>query len=331
MIGSGQYTRTDEAMPNNFNVSMVMPFEANYPGLSPQLLARTRQLWSSRGLDLEDVWRNTIGRFRGVQTTGNWSAAADSRPADQFFMFEQAAIWVASLNATAAVAANLQDTRLTNSQWRTLHAISFRMIEQLDAMRLLFLTGLPTPSMQIARSLSEDVDMALAFVSRPKLASRFIECATVEEAQEFWRRHIAGGRAFKAVSEKMYRSGMEFDKTGEYAAWRKSVKAILGTAVHSPFRPPDPMGAQTPGSPINDNSDCVYFVTLRLQEMCAYAHGLTSDFGNDLEAARRTGPSVSRNNLACLTAQISEITVEQLRWTLANCDSDEPAISQQLH
>ncbi len=318
-------------MPTNFIAPAHLPFEANYPGLSPQLLARTRQMWSARGLDLDNVWRNTIGRFRSVHVVGDWDLANDSGPVDQFFMFEQAAIWLASLNATAGAAVNSRDTRLTNPQWRALHALTFRMIEQLDAIRLLFLTGLPTPSMQIARSISEDVDMALAFVSRPKLAARFIECTTVEEANEFWRRHISGGRAFKAVSEQLYRVGLEFDQTGEYAAWRKNVKAILGTAVHSSFRTPETTAGQPPEAQSRQNSDCLYFVTLRLQEMCAYAHGLTDRFGADLEAVQRADQPASGDDLGRLTARISRITVEQLRWTLATGDAEEPTASYQMH
>lgn len=312
-------------MPTDFTVPTVVHFDARYPGMSPQLLARTRQTWSAGGLDLDDVWRRTIGRFRGAQTIGNWGITTDSALIDQFFMFEQATIWVATLNATASLAVDRQDTRLTNPQWCAIHGMTFRMIEQLDAIRLLFLTGLQTPSLQIARSISEDIDMALAFVSRPKLAARFIECVTIEDANEFWRRHVAGGRAFKAVSEQLYRAGLEFDQSGEYAAWRKDVKAILGTAVHSAYRAPNSAAGRT------DTSDCLYFVTLRLQEMCAYSHGLTKQFGEDLEAIQRAKPSGTRNDLGCLTARISKITVEQLRWTLTKGEIQDSATPHRVH
>ncbi len=318
-------------MPINFADPSLVAFDARYPGVSPQLLARTRQMWSAYGLDLDEVWRQTIGRFRSLQNSGNWTQGADSAPIDQFFMFEQAVIWVASLNATATLAVERPQTTLTNQQWRALHALTSRMIEQLDAIRLLFLTGLPTPSMQIARSISEDIDLALAFVSRPKLAARIIECATIEEANEFWRRHIAGGRAFKVVSEQLYRAGLEFDQSGEYAAWRKSVKAILGAAVHSSYRPPELRGAPGAAPQFGETSDCLYFVTLRLQEMCAYAHGLTKDFGEDLEAIHQAVNASPEAELGYLTARISKITVEQLRWTMTVGDPQDAAISRQVH
>lgn len=318
-------------MPARFTSSTFVPFEANYPGVSPQLMARTRQMWSSRGLDLDKIWRNTIGRFRGADSIGCQSSEVDSGPVDQFFMFEQAAIWVASLNASAELAIKMTDTRLTTPQWRALHALTFRMIEQLDAIRLLFLVELPTPSMQIARSISEDIDMALAFVSRPKLAARFTECATIEEAKEFWRRHIAGGRAFKAVSEQLYRAGLEFDQSGEYAAWRKKVKAILGTAVHSSFRAPGAKGMGMHAEQFRATQDCLYYVTLRLQEMCAYSHGLTKNFGEDLKAINQSAPSVSEDELGRLTARISEITVDQLRWTLTNSELQDAPFSHHIH
>jgi hypothetical protein len=173
--------------------------------------------------------------------------------------------------------------------------------------------------------------MALAFVSRPKLAARFIECSTIEEANEFWRRHIAGGRAFKAVSEQLYRSGLEFDQSGEYAAWRKNVKAILGTAVHTSFRSPRSADAKHAQGRLHDGCNCLYFVTLRLQEMCAYSHGLTKSFGEDLESIHQQNPSATDEGLGCLTARISEITVDQLRWTLTNSEAQSAPLSQQLH
>ena len=318
-------------MPIRFTSSTLVPFEANYPGVSPQLMARTRQMWSSRGLDLDKIWRNTIGRFRGAGSIECQNPEASSSPVDQFFMFEQAAIWVASLNASAELAIDMPHTKLTTPQWRALHALTFRLIEQLDAIRLLFLNELPTPSMQIARSISEDIDMALAFISRPKLAARFTECETIEEANEFWRRHIAGGRAFKAVSEQLYRAGLEFDQSGEYAVWRKKVKAILGTAVHSSFRVPVSHQPGTQPGQFRETRDCLYYVTLRLQEMCAYSHGLTKNFGEDLKAINQNASSASDGELGRLTARISEITVDQLRWTLTNGEVPEAPLSHHVH
>lgn len=323
--------RADREMSPNYTSSSHVPFEANYPGVSPQLLARTRQMWSSRGLDLDKVWRNTIGRFRGVGQVSCQVSEGSSSPVDQFFMFEQAAIWVATLNASAGLAVNMPATRLTTSQWRALHALTYRMVEQLDAIRLLFLSELPTPSKQIARSISEDIDMAMAFISRPKLAARFINCTTIEEANEFWRRHIAGGRAFKAVSQQLYRAGLEFDQGGEYAAWRKDVKAILGTAVHSSFHVPAPKGSEVQTGQFHATRDCLYYVTLRLQEMCAYSHGLTKDFGEDLKAIHQDVSFASEAHLGRLTARISEITVDQLRWTLTNGDVRDAPLSHQVH
>ncbi|WP_300056190.1 hypothetical protein [uncultured Roseobacter sp.] len=289
--------------------------ERYYAGMSPQLLARTRQMWSARGLDLDAAWDNTICRLRGYRTLDQCHDGIDSVPIDGVFMFDQAVIWVASLRETARVAMQLEGTRLTPQQWNALHAVTFRMIEQLDALRLLFLTQLPTSSLQIARSISENVDMALAFLSRPKLARRFVECATVEEANEFWRRHIAGGRAFRAVSEQLYRSGLEFDQCGEYENWRNSVKAILGTAVHTSFRPPALNDGQ--GS-FRQTSDCHSFVTFRLQEMCAYSHVLQKSLREDLDAVASHLATGEGLNLGAWTWHVSEITVDQLSRSLAH-------------
>lgn len=295
-----------------------LSFDRSYPGVSPQLLARTRQLWSARGLDLDDVWSKTIGRLRGFQGMEAWTSSEDSQPIDSFFMFDQAVMWVASLRASACAAERLQVTGLATHQWMALQALTFRMIEQLDAIRLLFLAGLPTPSMQIARSISEDVDMALTFVSRPKLAKRFVECATLDEANEFWRRHIAGGRAFKAVSQQLYRAGLEFDESGEYADWRKQVQAILGTAAHTSFHSAAFRPSVSASGQLGEIYGCLYFVTLRLQEMCAYSHALKAEFAEDLAAISREERAFSEDGLERWTPLVSEIAVDQLRWTLSS-------------
>lgn len=308
-------TKTDCATP--------VSLDRSYPGVSPQLLAHTRQMWSARGLDLDKIWQDTIVRLRGFRAVDDWQAGATSRPIDNFFVFDQSVIWVAALHVAAGDAVNLKNTGLAIEQWEALQVLTFRMMERLDAIRLLFLTDLPTPCMQIARSISEDVDMALALIARPKLAKRFVACSTLDEANEFWRRHIAGGRAFKAVSEQLYRAGLEFDQTGEYAAWRKHVGAILGTAAHTTFRPTHPDGAQAPSRHFSETSDCLYFVTLRLQEMCAYSHGLKSEFGEDLAAIGRMNRPVTDDGLAKSTPLISEIAMAQLRRTLEAGTAEE--------
>ncbi|WP_298921577.1 hypothetical protein [uncultured Roseobacter sp.] len=305
--------------------------ERYYAGVSPQLLARTRQMWSARGLDLDAAWRVTICRLRGYRTIDHCNDKIDSVPIDGVFMFDQAVIWVASLSDSASIAMRLDGMRLIPQQWEALHAVTFRMIEQLDAVRLLFLTQLPLPSMQIARSISENVDMALAFLSRPKLARRFVECATVEEANEFWRRHIAGGRAFRTVSQQLYRSGLEFDQSGEYENWRNSVKAVLGTAVHTSFHPPGTPTIDSSQDSFREISDCHWFVTFRLQEMCAYSHVLQKNLREDLDAVSKHLAPEDGLNLGAWTSQISEIAVDQLRWSLANGAADAtPALSHGL-
>ena len=306
--------------------SKPLSFERSYPGVSPQLLAHTRQMWSARGLDLDRIWQDTIVRLRGFRDPEEWNRGADSRPIDSFFMFDQAIIWVAALHASADHAVGMEKAGLSVQQWESLHALTFRMIEQLDAIRVLFLTDLPTPSMQIARSISEDVDMALAFVARPKLARRFVECSTTDEATEFWRRHIAGGRAFKAVSEQLYRAGLEFDQSGEYAAWRRRVGAILGTAVHTSFRPVRMNELGAPSGQFSKTSDCLYFVTLRLQEMCVYSHGLRTEFGEDLAAVAQLTQPGTTGGLARLTPSISEIAMAQMIRTLEVDNTEEVTV-----
>ncbi len=203
---------------------------------------------------------------------------------DLLLLFDQAAIWVHGLRVATGCAWRLaaagQQTALSGDQLRGLLAILGRLREEIAAVRVLAVTGLPTPAMQIMRSISEDVDMALVVLLRPKVARQFAECRTPQEAGEFWKRHVAGGRAFRAVAEQLYRVGLDYSEDSSYAHWRKEVQVLLGAAVHTSY-----VGA---GGPDTAASDCLYFATLRLQELCVYSLMLGQALRADLAAGAAT-------------------------------------------
>ena len=170
--------------------------ELSYPGLSPQLLARIKLLWSAEGLDFDRYWRAGIRSLPGFRAVPRVETSSNSTDVDLVFLFDQCVLWVRALHEAANVGRTACIDGLSAAQWHGIAALSARLTEQLTALRLLALTDLPMPAMQIARSVSEDVDMALVLLVRRKLAQRFADCRSVEEASDFWRRHIAGGRAF---------------------------------------------------------------------------------------------------------------------------------------
>mgnify|MGYP006979900894 CR=1 FL=1 len=175
--------------------------------------------------------------------------------------------------------------------------------------RLLALTGLPMPAMQIARSLSEDVDMALVILIRRKLAERFAACRSAEEASDFWRRHIAGGRAFRAISEKLYAVGIDHSANTDYAKWRKSVLTTLGAAVHSNALKTEAPRRQQ--GAVLVNGDSLHFATFRIHELCAFAQLLEPGLTGALATAAKSTPSASP--LAALAAPMSGIIVNQIQ------------------
>ncbi|MCV0426628.1 MAG: hypothetical protein K5905_14260 [Roseibium sp.] len=304
---------------NEMAFERTSSFLSSYPGASPQLIARTQQLWSAKGLDLECVWLQTIGSLRGFRVFDTPRTDVSSAPMDAFLLFDQAVIWVASLHSASNCVEALPETQLDQAQWSSLQAVTYRLLEQLDAIRLLFLTDLPIPSMQIARSISEDADMALAFLIRRKLARRFIACGSTEEANEFWRRHIAGGRAFRVVADKLYEVGLDYGAQGDYSDWRRNTLAILGTAAHTSFRRRPISKSVAPGDvQFNETRDCLEFVTLRLHEICAYSSVLQGRLLQDLDAIR-TERSLQHDKyvLAASAAAIGEITIEHWRRTVA--------------
>lgn len=285
------------------------PPELSYPGLSPQLLARIKQLWSARGLDFDRHWREGIRALPGFRAVPRLDDAPNSAAVDLVFLFDQCVLWVRSLHRAAALGHARGTEGLAPAQWHGLAGLFARLEEQMTALRILALTGLPLPAMQIARSISEDADMALVLLIRPKLAERFADCRSVDEASEFWRRHISGGRAFRTISEKLYSVGIDHSADTDYAKWRRAVLTTLGAAVHSNVLT---SGAQArrPGQVLL-NDDSLHFATFRVHELCAYAQLLTPELTDILRGA--TEPATGPDPLAGLAAPLSGILVSQIQ------------------
>jgi len=307
---------TETSPPGATAPLLHTPPELSYPDLSPQLLARVKQLWSARGLDFDRHWRAGIRSLPGFRAVPRLDVSTNSAAVDLVFLFDQALLWVRALQAAAATGHACGIDGLTAAQWHGLAGVTARLTEQMTALRLLALTELPMPAMQVARSLSEDADMALVLLIRPKLAQRFAECATVEDTNEFWRRHIAGGRAFRAISQKLYTVGIDHSADTDYAKWRKSVLTILSTAVHSNLlRTPAPDPRPGTGLLSDDSLD---FATVRIHELCAYAQLVTPDLTGALEMAGERSPAT----FAALAAPLSAILVSQIQSL--NAPTPEP-------
>lgn len=291
--------------------------ERFYRDMSPQLAARLRQFWSSRGHDLDLIWADCIRALPGFQALRPGPPARDSRAHDTLALFDQALVWLIALNRAARAGAGVGGLALTPDQWRAAEVLSARMTETVPALRLLILSGFAAPALQLARSVSEDVDMLLALLLRPRLAGQFLGCSTADEANEFWRRHIAGGRAFRVVAEKLYTIGLDHSDNSEYGRWRREVLTLLGSATHS-----SALGRARSGprawcaDPMA--RDCLGFVTQRVHELCAWSHLLDIGLGADLAriAHHAGGPDPDRRLIA-FAADSRDILLDQLRWTVA--------------
>lgn len=284
------------------------PPEMSYPGLSPQLLARIRQLWSSRGLDFDAAWRRAVRAMPGFRALPRIEQSESSAQVDLVFLYDQCVIWVKAVQQAARQGCESDLPGLDPAQWHGLAAVTARLTEQMTALRMLALTDLPMPAMQIARAISEDVDMLLVLLIRRRLAARFVACRDVEEANSFWRRHIAGGRAFRALTEKLYEIGLDYSPDTEYGRWRKDVLTNLGAAVHSNALAMPGSGRQ-PGAHLgNDNS--LYFATFRIHELCAYAQLIRPDL---TDAMSRVPSEQETGTLADLAAPMSAIIVNQIQ------------------
>ncbi|MDW3224337.1 MAG: hypothetical protein R8G34_15895 [Paracoccaceae bacterium] len=282
--------------------------ELSYPGLSPQLLARVTQLWSAAGLEFDSHWRAGIRNLPGFCAVPRMETTGDSADVDLVFLFDQCILWIRSLHAATNAGSMREIDGLSAAQWHGLVALTARLTEQLSALRLLALTGLPMPAMQVARSISEDVDMVLVLLIRRKLAQRFADCRSVEDANEFWRRHIAGGRAFRSISEKLYTVGIDHSADTDYAKWRRSVLITLGAAVHS-----NALSVSLPERAQGDvllNGDSLHFATFRIHELCAFAQLVEPGLTQALTTAGRD--TKANHQLAGLAAPMSRILVSQI-------------------
>jgi hypothetical protein len=299
-----------------------------YRQVSPQLLARVRQQWSARGLDLDRVWRATLGDLVEDHPLDD-RPLEDSRPVDLLLLFDQAASWLGCLDVGVACARRMvaagHQPALAAEQLRALAAVLARLREEVAAVRLLALAGLAVPAMQIIRSISEDVDMALVMLVRPKVARQFVGCRSPQEAGEFWKRHIAGGRAFRAVAEQLYRVGLDWSEGSSYALWRNEVQVLLGAAVHTSY-----LGAAVKAAPGGSlgaaAQECLHFATLRLQEMCVYSLMLGPSLRRDL-AAGLDGADRAEQALIRVALEGGAIFLDQMRWLLAVGDDDRGALN----
>lgn len=291
----------------------MVVLERSYPGVSPQLLARVRQNWSAQRLDLDLVWREGVAVMAGFCAVER-GAAEDSRAVDLLLLFDQAFLWADALRRETEALDATAAERLTPEQVTGVAAVAGRLCDELAAVRMLSVAGLATPAMQVSRSVSEDVDLLLALLVRRKVASAFAACRTPEDAAEFWRRHIAGGRAFRLVARALYERGLDRAEDSEYGRWRREVLAFLGAAVHgSAVGRVAPQGARL-GPMLQE---CLYFATVRAQELAAYALVL----GEDLRAELARGVDAPSHRLRFLLRG-GDILIDQMRWLT---DAEAPA------
>lgn len=296
-----------------------------------------RQNWSALGIDLDAIWRDTIPALPGYAELDHLPAFSDSRPLDLLLLFDQGCCWVNSLHQASLMLQELSAgegtaavNRLTPQQIEGIAAVTTRLRSELAAVRMLAIAGLTMPAMQISRSISEDIDLALALLVRRKLAQSFVTCRTAADATEFWRRHVAGERAFRLVAQALYRYGLDYSEDSEYVRWRKEVLVFLGSAVHTSFIGSAATTAADSGASLNAAAlECLYFATVRLQEMCAYSLVLGNDLRHDLAALRPDG-ELARAHLRFVQSG-GDIIIDQMRWLTGNAESSLPAGRPKLH
>ncbi len=289
--------------------------EACYRHVSPQLLARARQLWSARGLDLDAAWGEAIRDAPGFLPLALERRPQDSRPVDLLLLFDQAAIWVAACRWPPAAPGDWPppagDGAVGRSAaWPAGDPGAAR--DEIAAVRVLAVTGLPTPAMQIMRSISEDVDMALVVLLRPKVARQFAECRTPQEAGEFWKRHVAGGRHSAPWPSSSTGSGSTSRKT---AATRTGARRSRCCWV----RPSTPLIRRWRARYRRERLPL--FRDAAATGVCIYSLMLGQALRADLAAGAATADPAERA-LIRVALEGGEIVLDQMRWLTA---AEEPA------
>lgn len=103
------------------------------------------------------------------------------------------------------------------------------------AVRRLVLSGLDTPARAEARTLDEHLCACIAFLHDRKLAERFQQCQTKEDASQFWYENLNTKAVRKHLNAVERTVGVEPVVSVEMRAWRSNEIDWFSQAIHPSY------------------------------------------------------------------------------------------------
>lgn len=143
--------------------------------------------------------------------------------------------WFVSLNSVV-YGDRLQEEPFSDFE-KAVTLVVNKIIADSTAMRHLILLGFDTSARTILRSVSEYMEVLVAMLHSPDFARDFVKSDTPETAQEFWEKHLRGGK----IRRKINAAWNDFLRDGhqELAVWLtnwgRSSNVILSGLAHPSF------------------------------------------------------------------------------------------------
>ena len=152
------------------------------------------------------------------------------RVLDEFISWQTSLIGV--LNS-----ANANSKRMTDFDRCTLF-IMMKIVADSTSIRHLILLGYDTSARTILRYVGEYMELYVAILNDPSLASEFKNAQTPEDTTEFWRSNLAYGGIRKKVKEawgSLFKDDQDIDARDRFANWGYSSNAILSGIIHPSY------------------------------------------------------------------------------------------------
>jgi len=108
-----------------------------------------------------------------------------------------------------------------------------RQVSLACSFRLLILSGFEDASRLIARSLIETNELALACLVNENLSKAYTAEDPAYNEKSFWKRNVAYGKINEYYMRVLERVGLEPEDIDSIIEYRKEVKEVLSSSVHS--------------------------------------------------------------------------------------------------
>jgi hypothetical protein len=196
-----------------------------------------REQWAERGCELSDGQRMGVSVEELVQHSVERNFKTESPYVDLWVkVLDEFISWFISLEMIFLRERKFR-RKLTDFD-RSVILLLSKIIGDSTAIRHLILLGFDSAARTLLRSTSEYIEVLVAVLSEPTLATAFAKTDTPEGGAKFWKTHLASG----GIGKKIYsawRSLFQGENDREVAQWFSNWGAssgyILSAMIHPSF------------------------------------------------------------------------------------------------